>query len=437
MRDVAQERFEALFGPEFGHGKPFDLARLRAVLHALGDPQEKLPPVIHVAGTNGKGSTIAFLRAFANLAGLLTHTFVKPHLFTLGERFKVTEAGVQREAADDEALIAAAEEIARIDSSLTNFDAQVAAAFLLFSRLPADLVLLETGMGGRDDSTNVIVHPAATVITPVGLDHQDALGATLADIAAHKAGILKPSVPAIVARQAPEAMSVIEAAAARVGAPLFRQGVEWDAFAQNGRLVVQTEDRLLDLSPPALKGAHQVDNAGLAVATCLLGLRNPAITEAAINRGLGAVGPELGRLSLLHDGPSVDRIRKTGGRVWLDGGHNAHAAAALARWLKQSPEASLAPKIVIIGMRARKDADAFLAEFVGAADKILTVPLSDTHIPPADLAARARKLGLDASAAPSFEAAMKQASRFDAPLVLVCGSFLLVAEALRAAHGDR
>ena len=178
MTDRALERFEALFGPEFGHGKTFDLAKLRACLAALGNPHDKLPPVIHVAGTNGKGSTIAFMRAIAEAASLKVHAFTKPHLFGLRERFTVSSA-----PADDEALIDIAQQIAGVAPDLTQFDAQVAAAFMLFSAHPADLVLLETGMGGRDDSTNVIARPALSVITPIALDHQDALGPRLEDIA--------------------------------------------------------------------------------------------------------------------------------------------------------------------------------------------------------------------------------------------------------------
>ena len=189
MRDRALERFEELFGPEFGHGKAFDLAQLRYALAELGNPQDKLPRIIHVAGTNGKGSTIAFMRAIAEAAGLRVHAFTKPHLFCLNERFLVASNPI-----DDDALIAAAERVAQIAPDLTQFDAQVATAFLLFGETPADLTLIETGMGGFDDSTNVIIAPAASVITPIGLDHQDALGATLKEIAAHKAGILKRDV---------------------------------------------------------------------------------------------------------------------------------------------------------------------------------------------------------------------------------------------------
>ncbi|MBL8542393.1 MAG: bifunctional folylpolyglutamate synthase/dihydrofolate synthase [Hyphomonadaceae bacterium] len=422
--DPAQQRFETLFGPEFGHGKPFDLAPLRATLAALGDPQAHLPPVIHVAGTNGKGSTIAFMRAIAEAAGLRVHAFTKPHLFALRERFAVAN-----EQVSETALIAAAEHVARISTALTQFDAQVAAAFLLFDETPADLVLLETGMGGRDDSTNVIERPALSVITPIGLDHQDALGATLAEIAAHKAGIMKRNSPAIVARQDDAVRKMIEAQAEAVGAPLYRQGVEWDAYASNGHLVVQTETRALDLPLPALAGAHQIDNAGLACAALLTW--RPALSEEAFAAGMtDAAWPA--RLQPLMRGPLSAPIRNTGGEVWVDGGHNAHGAQALAHALNAMRHRREAPTIAIVGMLARKHADSFAAALAGAVDRIIAVPLQQAHIAPNLIAAQAEALGVAASTAPSLEAAMQDAAQFPAPRVLICGSFVLAAEALTA-----
>jgi dihydrofolate synthase/folylpolyglutamate synthase len=423
MTDRALETFERLFGPEFGHGKAFDLAALRAALSALGDPQRNLPPVIQVAGTNGKGSTIAFMRAIAEAAGLRVHAFTKPHLFVLRERFVV--AGVE---ADDDALIGAAERIHAIAPTLTQFDAQVAAAFLLFSETPADLVLLETGMGGRDDSTNVIERPAASVITPISLDHQDALGASIADIAAHKAGIIKRGAPVFVARQQNAARDVIEAEAERLGAPIYRQGVEWDAYVNAGRLVVQMETGVLDLPLPSLHGAYQIDNAGLACATLMQVMD---ISDDAFAAGVqSARWP--GRLQPLTRGALSAPIRAVGGEVWVDGGHNADGAAALARALRKMDDKRPAHAIAIIGMRARKDADAFIGALAGAVDEIIAVPLSKTHIAPAMLVAIAGAMDVAASAAPSLAAAMQNAAQLAAPRVLICGSFLLAAEALAA-----
>jgi dihydrofolate synthase/folylpolyglutamate synthase len=380
----------------------------------LGDPQRSLAPIIHVAGTNGKGSTIAFMRAIAEAAGLRVHAFTKPHLFALRERFVVSG-----EVASDDALIAAAERVHAIAPELSQFDAQVAAAFLLFSETRGDVVLLETGMGGRDDSTNVVPWPALTVITPIGLDHQDALGATLAEIAAHKAGILKRNSPAIIARQLPEAMAVIEARADAIGAPLLRQGVEWDAFASAGRLVVQTEARALDLPLPALYGAHQIDNAGLACAA-LLAWRAPE--DDAFAAGVAhARWP--GRLQPLTRGAFSAPIRTLGGEVWVDGGHNAQAAHALTRALIDMKARRGGTNIAIVGLRARKDAAAFVAALRRGVDHIIAVPISEAHAPLDAIAQRT---------APSLAAAMQSAAQFPAPRVLICGSFLLAAEALAA-----
>lgn len=425
MNDPAQERFDTLFGPEFGHGKRFDLNKLRNALDALGAPQRALPPVIHVAGTNGKGSTIAFMSAMSEAAGLKVHAFTKPHLFQLNERFTVSSR-----FADDRALVEAAEDIARADPALTQFDAQVAAALLLFREHAADLTLIETGMGGRDDSTNVIEAPAACVITPIGLDHQGALGATLSEIAAHKAGILKTGAPAIIARQAPEAMEFIERHAEAIGAPLFRCGVEWDAYASHGRLVVQTEARALDLPLPALNGRHQIDNAGLACAALLLS-GAVSIDDAAFAAGVENVAWPA-RLQPLTRGAFSAPIRAIGGEVWIDAGHNAHAAAALARALGDMKTRRGGASIAIIGLRARKDAGAFIAALAPATAQIIAVPLSEAHVSPDELAALAREHGADAQTAPSLTAAMQIAAQLPAPRVLICGSFVLAAEVLAA-----
>lgn len=423
MRDRVGERFEELFGPEFGHGKPFDLAPLRNALEALGSPHENLPPVIHLAGTNGKGSTIAFMRAIAEAAGLKVHAFTKPHLFALNERFVVSSA-----FADAEMLLDVAEDIARVGPNLTQFDAQVAAALTLFHEHHARLVLIETGMGGRDDSTNIVASPIATVITPIGLDHQDALGATLAETAAHKAGILKRDAHAVIARQAPEAMAVIEAHAEDIGAPLFRQGVEWDAYASHGRLVVQTEMQALDLPLPALHGRHQVDNAGLATAT-LLWCGAVRIDEAAFARGIeNAAWPA--RLQPLTRGALSAPVRAVGGEVWVDGGHNAQAATVLARALNDMSARRGGASVAIVGMRARKDADGFIGALAAAVERVIAVPLPEPHIAPEMTAAIGGAMGVETSTAPSLAAAMQSAAQLPAPRVLICGSFLLAAEAL-------
>lgn len=425
MDDPVQRRFIELFGPEFGHGKPFDLSLLRNALEALGSPQLTLPPVIHIAGANGKGSTIAFMSAIVEAAGLKVHAFTKPHLFQLNERFVVSSR-----FADDRALFEIAEDVARIQPRLTQFDAQVATAFLLFCEHKADVALIETGMGGRDDSTNVIATPAASVITPIGLDHQDALGASLAEIAAHKAGILKAGAPAIVARQQLEVMDVIEARASEIGAPLHRCGIEWDAYASHGRLVVQTEARVLDLPLPALQGQHQIDNAGLACAALLLS-GAVAIDESAFAYGVAnAQWPA--RLQPLTRGSFSAPIRAIGGEVWVDGGHNAHAAQALSRALEQMKTRRGGTNVAIVGLRKRKDALTFIAALAASAGHIIAVPLADDHVSVHEMAALGDKLGREVATSPSLTAAMQNAAQLPAPRVLICGSFLLAAEALAA-----
>lgn len=422
VTDPAQNAFTSLFGPEFGHGKAFDLSKLRGALDKLGAPHRHLPPVIHVAGTNGKGSTIAFMRAITEAAGLRVHAFTKPHLFELSERFLVSGA-----PAATELLVETAQRIAGADATLTQFDAQVAAAFLMFSATPADLCLIETGLGGRDDSTNVIERPRACVLTPIGLDHQDVLGASLAEIAAHKAGILKSGAVAVVARQADAAAHVIEAAAQRIGASLFREGVEWDVVAQRGRLVVQTETRVFDLDPPVLEGPHQTGNAGLAVAALLAADIAP-LDDATMSAGLRNAR-WAGRLQPITRGALAAGAE--GAEVWVDGGHNAHAAQALVHALAAMDRKRPARTALVIGLRTRKDWRAFIDTLAASAAFIAAVPLED-GVAPGELAQHARARGVEALEAQNVEQAVAQASGRGARRILVCGSLLLAAQALAA-----
>jgi dihydrofolate synthase/folylpolyglutamate synthase len=421
--DRVQQTFDRLFGPEFGHGKAFDLRRLKRVLDALDGPSINIGPVFHVAGTNGKGSTIAFMRAIAEAAGRRVNAFTKPHLSALRERFVVKSKIVE-----DDALVTTAERVARIDSAITQFDAQVAVALALFDDHQADLTIIETGMGGRFDSTNVFPSPTATIITPIGLDHTDVLGSTLREIAGHKAGVIKRHAPVVLARQVDEVRRVIEAEAERVGAPLFRCGVEWDGYASAGRLVVQTEKRGLDLPLPALAGQHQIDNAALACAAFLapgpFSFEDKTFAAGVGNTRLPA------RLQPLTRGALSAAVREGGGEVWVDGGHNAHGAAALARALKDMQRRRAASVVAIVGMRARKDAEAFLRELKGAVDQFIAVPLTETHVEAQALADLGTTFGMRASVASSLAVAMQIAAQFPAPRVLICGSFLLAAEAL-------
>lgn len=421
MRDPVAERFEQLFGPEFGHGKAFDLYLLRNALAVLGSPQMNLPPVIHVAGTNGKGSTIAFMRGIAEAAGLKVHVFTKPHFFRLNERFLV--AG---EIASDEALITAAERIYRVAPALTQFDAHIAAAFLLFSETPAELVLLETGMGGRDDSTNVIGRPAVSIITPIGIDHQDTLGNGLVKIATHKAGILKRGAPAVIARQRDSVWPVLEAQAEQVGAPLVRQGIEWDAFENNGRLIVQSETGALDLPLPTLAGKHQIDNAG-AAAMAMLKWRS--FENSVVGAGISwARWP--GRLQPLTRGRLSGPVRDIGGEVWVDGGHNLYAGFALAEFLEDMHRKQPRTTVVIVGMLKRKRAS-FVSPIAKVADHVIAIKFDAERGMETDkLVAFAQRAGATAHTAASLAVAMQNAAQLPAPRVLICGSFLLAAEAL-------
>ncbi|MET0182875.1 MAG: folylpolyglutamate synthase/dihydrofolate synthase family protein [Caulobacterales bacterium] len=399
---------------------------LRDALAKLGDPQNQLPLVIHVAGTNGKGSTIAFLRAVIEAAGLTAHVFSKPHLIHLNERLRI--AG---ELVSDDALITAADRVKHAGENLSQFEAQVASAFLLFSQTRADYVLLETGFGGRDDATNVIAAPRLCVITPIDLDHQAVLGETRAEIATHKAGIIKPGALTIAARQYDEALSVLEAAADRARTPLLLCGREWDAFARQGRLIVQTDDRLLDLPTPSLEGAHQIENAGLAVMAALT-LNDTRITEDAIAAGVSRADWPA-RLQPVTSGALANRVIAAGGELWLDGGHNPHAARALAAALHGLNRRAPRETIAIIALRARKDAEGFIAALAPALSRLIVIPLSgDTSANPTALVEGAQKLNMHVQHAASLDDALNAALQTKAPRILVTGSLLLAGEILAA-----
>jgi dihydrofolate synthase/folylpolyglutamate synthase len=409
----------AWFGPEFGHGRPLNTEAMRAALSRLGDPHLAPPPTIHVAGTNGKGSTCAFLAALAAAHGLVAHAFTKPHLLHTRERFRL--AG--RETSDD-LFIAALNAVRRTEAPLTHFEAQTAAMFLLFANEPADLVILETGMGGRDDSTNVIPRPAACVITPIAFDHVDALGPGLADIAGHKAGILKPGAPAVIAPQRGEARAAIDAQAALLQTPLLWAGTDWDAFVQHGRLCVQTQSRFLDLAPPVLQGAHQIINAGAAiVAFDAAGVCT--LDDAACARAMQEARLP-GRLQRVRHA-SIDAA---GGALWFDGAHNPHGALALAHWLRNTQPPAPSRTIALIAMQARKDAAGLIAALAPAIDAVFAAPLGGAHdaTAPETLAALARELGLDAQAFASVREALAAGGQTSGARIIACGSLALAAE---------
>ncbi|KAF0178075.1 MAG: dihydrofolate synthase / folylpolyglutamate synthase [Alphaproteobacteria bacterium] len=422
----------AEIGQEFGHGMALKLDRIEAALEALGRPQDRLPPVLHVAGTNGKGSTCAFLRAMTEAAGMRAHVFTSPHLIVPNERVRL--AGT---LASDEVFITAIDRVAALGMTLPYFEVLTAAALLMFSESPADVLILEVGLGGRFDATNVIANPAATVIAPIALDHTAILGDTLTLIAGEKAGILKRGAPAVVARQPEEATAVIEARAADVGAPLFRCGVDWDAWRANGRLAVQTQDRFLDLPAPNLAGAHQFDNAALAAAT-LLAWDGARFDDDALTRGV-TTADWPGRMQRLTQGPLADIAHARGAELWLDGGHNPHGALALAATLRDLHARAPRPLVLITGMLTTKDVDGFLAPLAPLTQTLIAVPVTSSaaSYEAEPLAAIAARNGIASSTAASLVDAMKNAAALqgEPPRIVICGSLYLAGDALALSGG--
>lgn len=423
--DGAIRRLRAL------HPSLIDLTtgRIERLLHALGDPHKRLGPVIHIAGTNGKGSTTAFLRAIAEAAGLKAHVLTSPHLVRFSERIRVAGALIS-----DEELSQRIDEVeaANQGEPISFFEITTALAFHAFAETPADIALIEVGLGGRFDATNVFDAPAVSVITPVDYDHVDLLGPTLADIAWEKAGIIKRGRPTVAGFQRPEALAVIEAEAEALASPLSLMGRDFDAFEEHGRLRVQLEDRLLDLPAPSLPGDYQFANAGLAVAAALA-LNDARIDEAAIGRGVaGAIWP--GRMQRLTAGPLAEMARARGADVWLDGAHNPHAAQALARTCARMTARDGRPVVLIVGMLGRKDAAGFFEAFRELAPRVFTTAFDSGNSAPArSLAHVARKFGLEATGALGGVAtALARALRTAGPPphVVICGSLRFVGDVL-------
>ena len=423
--DLALERLKTL------HPLQIDLSlgRIERLLDSLGRPQNRLPPVVHVAGTNGKGSTIAFLRAIAEAAGLRVHVFTSPHLVRFAERIRLAGSLIA-----DDALVALLERTERANDGqpITFFEITTAAALLAFSEAQADLLLLEVGLGGRFDATNVVDRPALSVIAPVDLDHREFLGSDVGAIAREKAGVLKPGRPGVIGRQSAAALEVIEAEAARVGAPLSVLGRNFHAWADRGGMVFQDETALLDLPAPGLAGPHQLDNAGLAIAAARA-LNDARITPEAIGAGVaGAVWPA--RMQRLTTGPLAALARARGTDLWLDGSHNPHAARALAETLHAMAARDGRGTVLIAGLLAGKDAAGWFAAFAALEPRILTVDgYAESAADAEGLAAVARTAGLNA--APSgggVEAAVASALAGEGapPRVVVAGSLYLAGAVL-------
>ncbi|WP_240623170.1 bifunctional folylpolyglutamate synthase/dihydrofolate synthase [Brevundimonas lutea] len=409
------------------HPQKIDLSldRMRAVCRALGDPQDRLPPVVHVAGTNGKGSTVAFLRAMAEAAGLTVHAYTSPHLVRFNERIRL--AGTLIDNATLAAALDAVEAAERRSGvRATVFEATTAAAFLTMAEIPADLALIEVGLGGSLDATNVIGRPLLSVITPVDLDHAEFLGPHLEGVAAEKAGILKPGAPAVIARQAEVAMAVIARRAEQLHVPMRTMGEHFDAWGERGGLVFQDDACFLDLPAPALVGPHQIDNAGLAVAAALeLDLPGEAIADGLTEAHWPA------RMQRLTGGPLAEMATRLDAELWLDGGHNPHAARALVETVAERHARSPRPLALIVGLLTSKDAAGFLGPLADLNARVLTVSFeSGTAWDARDLADQARASGLDADASPGVEAALHQALVEGARRIVICGSLYLAGEVL-------
>ena len=406
-----------------------DLERVHRLLERLDHPERKLAPVIHVAGTNGKGSTIAYLRAILEAAGLRVHVYTSPSLVRINERFRL--GGV---LVDDDELTAALEHCERANAGapITLFEIETVAAFCLFAQHPADVVLLEVGLGGRLDATNVIDTPLATVIAPVSMDHTEFLGDTLTMIAGEKAAIIKRNVPVICAEQPPEAMAVIEQSAKRLRAPLHAAGEGWHVNVERGRLVYQDDRGLMDLPAPKLFGRHQFDNAGLAIAA-LRAQDRFKIAPAAFEAGIvNAEWPA--RMQRLTSGALLAQAPQ-GCEIWLDGGHNAEGGRVAAAALGDLEERVSRPLVVIVGMMANKDANAFLANFAGLTRHIIAVqiPDNDKAMPPDRLADATRAHGMRVETAGSVEAALRALARLVyevPPRILITGSLYLAGHVL-------
>jgi len=402
--------------------------RVERLLEALGRPQDRMGPVIHVAGTNGKGSTTAYLRAMAEAAGLKVHALTSPHLVRFCERIRLAGALIS----DDELSDRIDEvEAANGEEPISFFEITTALAFHAFARSPADLCIVEVGLGGRFDATNVFARPAVSVITPIDYDHLEMLGPELAKIAWEKAGIIKSGRPVVAARQADEALAVVEAEASRLGAPLTLMGRDFDAYEDHGRLMVQMETRLLDLPAPSLLGDHQFANAGLAAAA-ILALDDRRIDEAAIAAGVGgAIWP--GRFQRLTGGPLAKMARARGVDLWLDGGHNPHAGRALSDSCARLMAKDGRPLALIVGMLGRKDARGFFEAFAGLVPQVFTTGFESPNATPADaLAEAARAAGLRAEPANGVQAALLGAWRGSgpAPHTLICGSLHFAGDVL-------
>jgi dihydrofolate synthase/folylpolyglutamate synthase len=418
------------------HPKRIDLSldRMWRILAQLDHPERRLPPVIHVAGTNGKGSTIAFMRAVLEAAGATVHAYTSPNLVRVNERYRLGRSGGGALVSDAE-LAETLTECERINDGapITVFEITTAVGFMLFARHPADVLLLEVGLGGRFDATNVVDEPLASVITSISFDHVEFLGDSITKIAGEKAGILKPGVPAIVAPQVSEAREVVARQAARVGAPLHIAGEDWAVSQERGRLVFQDDDGLLDLPAPRLIGRHQFDNAGTAIAT-LRSVGTQKLPAAAFEAGLLAADWPA-RLQRLSHGRLMALV-PDGSELWVDGGHNPDGGRAIAAALADLEERVSRPLVLVVAMLTSKDSQGFLRNFAGLARRVIGVPIRQPTTQPAEaIAAAAQSVGIPAESSATIEDALKAIGGFNLeqpPRILATGSLYFAGEVLAA-----
>jgi len=421
------------------HPKKIDLGlgRILSVLEKLGNPHLRLPPAIHIAGTNGKGSTTAFLRAMIEAEGKTTHAYTSPHLVRFNERITVGSTEI-----DDATLLDVLQRVMEANGGepLSFFEATTAAAFLAFAESPADYALIEVGLGGRYDATNVF-DPVASIITPINYDHAEFLGRDLAGIAREKAGIIKDTVPVFAGRQEDIAASVLRNEASKHRAPIQFLTEDFRAYRQHDRMVFDSDDALLDLPRPALIGAHQIENAGVAIATA----RSVGISDKAIADGLKTVTWPA-RMQNLTTGPFAEMVAESGGELWLDGGHNPHAAAALATVMAELQDRRPCVLVLVMGILGNKDAGAFLDAFTGLASSVVAVDIPGSPaLAPETIKELAENRGMIGQVAKNLTAAVQRAintgealSRQEVtepiipPRILICGSLYLAGQVLDA-----
>jgi dihydrofolate synthase/folylpolyglutamate synthase len=435
LADREIERLMAL------HPKGYDLSldRIRRLLDRLGNPELRLPPVIHIAGTNGKGSAAAFSRALLEEAGHRVHVHTSPHLVNWHERYRLAADGGGR-LVDDQLLARTIARVAEANrgETITVFEILTAVTFLLFSEHPADAAIIEVGLGGRFDATNVIAEPAVSLIMPVSLDHEAYLGDRVELIAAEKAGIIKSGCPVVVGAQETEAaQAVLVETAERLGCPIQVYGQDFLAYEENGRMVYQDGEGLMDLPPPILPGRHQYANAAAAIAA--LRAAGFEIDHMAAERAMRSVYWP-GRMQRLQTGRLAE-LAPEGAEIWLDGGHNPGAGMVVAEALVEQEEKQPRPLFLVCGMINTKDQTGYFHAFVGMARHVYTVPvgMSDAGVPNSELAIRAQEAGLSAEPVASVANALMLLrdtwDRNEAPPRILIGGSLYLAGAVLAENG--